>query len=131
MYETIGQDKLCEIVTNNGKILDIASKTGEFAVSLYYMLKDKVDNEKLKKSIYSIPTSKMTYEFTRKIYEILGMPLENIATEFNSYNLLDIKLGNSKKVDYDKILANIKDEEAEKLERIREKIKNGTYIKED
>ena len=104
MYETIGQDKLCEIVTNNGKILDIASKTGEFAVSLYYMLKDKVDNEKLKKSIYSIPTSKMTYEFTRKIYEILGMPLENIATEFNSYSLLDIKLENSNKIDYDKIV---------------------------
>lgn len=104
MYETIGQDKLCEIVTNNGKILDIASKTGEFAVSLYYMLKDKVDNEKLKKSIYSIPTSKMTYEFTRKIYEILGMPLENIATEFNSYNLLDIKLENSNKIDYDKVV---------------------------
>ena len=104
IYETIGQDKLCEIVTNNGKILDIASKTGEFAVSLYYMLKDKVDNEKLKKSIYSIPTSKMTYEFTRKIYEILGMPLENIATEFNSYSLLDIKLENSNKIDYDKIV---------------------------
>lgn len=125
MYETIGQDKLCEIVTNNGKILDIASKTGEFAVSLYYMLKDKVDNEKLKKSIYSIPTSKMTYEFTRKIYEILGMPLENIATEFNSYSLLDIKLENSNKIDYDKIVKIITQDKNFKKITIDDNIEEG------
>ena len=54
--------------------------------------------------------------------------IENIPfTPVSEY----IDVDGSNEEEYDKILANIKEEEAEKLERIREKIKNGTYIKED
>ena len=51
--------------------------------------------------IYSIPTSNITYEFTRKIYELLGLNISNIAKNFNSYDLLKIKCGNE--IDHDKI----------------------------
>lgn len=85
----IGVDNLVEIVNRGGKILDLASKTGEFAATIYYLLIDKVEKEKLQKSIYSICTSPITYEFTRKIYEKIGIPINQIADpEFNSYSLV-------------------------------------------
>ena len=104
MLEAIGEDRLTGIVNNDGRILDIAGKTGEFAFSVYYLLKDKVDPEKLKNAIYTIPTSSVTYEFTRLIYEIIELNLDNIADKFTSYDLLKIKDDNDK-VDYEKVCA--------------------------
>ncbi len=103
MFNCIGVEKLVEIVESGGRILDIAAKTGEFAYTLFELLKDKVDIEKLKNSIYSIPTSGATYEFTRRIYEILGLNIHNLANvdEIDSYALLRIK--NGKDIDFVKI----------------------------
>lgn len=65
------------------RFLDIAAKQGEFAIALVERF-----GEVAKKSIWSIPTSGAAYEFTRKIYEFLGMPIENIFTDFTSYDLI-------------------------------------------
>ena len=67
----------------DAKFLDIASKQGEFAIALY-----KRFGEKVKTNLYAIPTSTLAYEFTRKIYTLLGMPIENIFSDFNSYDLI-------------------------------------------
>lgn len=67
----------------DAKFLDIASKQGEFAIALYKKFGDKA-----KKRIYSIPTSALTYEFTRKTYALLGLPIENIFADFTSYDLI-------------------------------------------
>lgn len=67
----------------DAKFLDIASKQGEFTISLYKKFGDKV-----KEHIYAIPTSTLTYEFTHKTYKLLGMPVENIFTDFTSYDLI-------------------------------------------
>lgn len=91
MLESIGIEEIANIVENGGKILDIASKTGEFAYSIFTMLKDVVDGEKLKGCLYSIPTSGVTYEFTRRMYEILDLKLENLVNvdNFNAYDLIE------------------------------------------
>jgi multidrug resistance efflux pump len=44
--------------------LDIASKQGEFVYAVY-----KKFGKKTASNFYSIPTSKLTYEFTRKVYK--------------------------------------------------------------
>lgn len=44
----------------------------------------------------------MLYEFTRRFYEILGLNIENIATKFNSYDLLEIR-DEEDKVNFTKI----------------------------
>lgn len=67
----------------DAKFLDIAAKQGEFTIALYKTFGDKVKN-----SIYAIPTSKLTYELTRKVYSLLGMPIENIFADFTSYDLI-------------------------------------------
>ena len=102
MINLLPNEFLNECAESKMPILDIASKEGEFAIALYkrfeilgYQLDD------FKDLIYSIPTSSITYEFTRKIYEVLGLNICNIAEKFNSYDLLTIKNGNS--IDYDKI----------------------------
>lgn len=103
MLECIGEERLIEIINSGGKLLDIASKAGEFAVELYVMLRDKVENDKLCKAIYSIPTSSEAYEFTRYAYEQIGLdPLYIADVKFTTYGLLDIK-DSQGKVDYDKI----------------------------
>lgn len=67
----------------DAKFLDIASKQGEYSIALY-----KKFGEKVKARLYAIPTSTLAYEFTRKIYTLLGMPVENIFSDFNSYDLI-------------------------------------------
>lgn len=72
-----------ERVTPSTKFMDIASKEGEFAYAII-----QVFGECYKDKIYSIPTSSIAYDFTRKVYEALGMPIENIEDKFNSYDLI-------------------------------------------
>ena len=115
MCNTIGVDTLKEIVNNNGKILDIASKTGEFSVALYNLLSTKTDlpKEKIIKAIYCIPTSSITYELTLKVYDILGLNKQNIAN-LTTYSLLTYhklkfdknqnKNIETKEIDYNKII---------------------------
>lgn len=88
IYNSINLNKICDCINSNGKILDIASKEGEFALSLFRITNGKVKLEKLKNCIYSVPTSSVAYEFTRKIYKILGFNINNIASYFNAYDLI-------------------------------------------
>lgn len=102
MFDLAGEDELNKI-SNDGRMLDIASEIGEFAVGLVELYEEKnVTKDKYMNNIYSIPTSSVAYEFTRKIYEILGININNIAEKFYSYNLLTIK-DNNGNIDYDLI----------------------------
>lgn len=103
MYNSIDTEKLLNVCNSNGKILDIASKMGEFSIGLYEILTELgLDKSKFNNIMYSIPTSSVAYEFTRKIYNILGLNTDNIASLFDSYDLLDVKDENNC-IDYNKI----------------------------
>lgn len=77
-------NNLPDDICASDKFLDIASKTGEFANALLQRY-----GEKIKNNVYSIPTSGVTYECTRKIYKLLGLPVEHIYSDFTSYDLID------------------------------------------
>ncbi len=68
----------------NAKMLDVASKQAEFAYSIY-----KVLGESCKDDIYSIPTSALAYEFTIKVYKLLGLNTENVFCDFTTYDLIN------------------------------------------
>lgn len=103
MIKLIGEKRIVDIVNNGGRILDIASKEGEFTLSLYKLLSsNNISNNIIRKSLYAIPTSSVAYEFTRKIFEILDLDINNISSNFTSYDLLNIKDSNEN-IDYNKI----------------------------
>ena len=91
------------------RILDIASKMGEFAVAVLKRCEALgICLDSVYSKILSIPTSSIAYEFTRKVYEVLGLDLSSIAEQFNSYELLEIKEikddgSEGDKLDYEKI----------------------------
>lgn len=85
-------------ITEHTKFLDIASKEGEFACALY-----KRFGEKVKDNIHALPTSTLTYEFTRKVFSLLDIPIKNIISTFNSYDLIG-----QNKEQYCQILKNMK-----------------------
>lgn len=117
-----------KIVNKGNKILDIASKSGEFATALFKKLYNKCDKKKLINSIYSIPTSTIAYEFTRKIYDVLGLNVNNISI-FTSYDLLNVKNGNN--IDYDKIKELlIQDKDFNKI-LLNDEIQGGKKVKFD
>lgn len=89
-----------KIIKNNGKILDISSKMGEFTLAIWkYVVNNKnIKAEQLRNSFYSIPTSSIPYEFTRKIYEYLQLNIENIAYKFNAYDILNF-IGKNNDID--------------------------------
>ena len=92
MIEMIGDADFRAVIDSGSKVLDIAGKAGEFALAVFEKyIALGYDKEVLKNAIYTIPTSGITYEFTRMIYEILGLNVDNIASKFNSYSLLAVK----------------------------------------
>ena len=110
MISLLPKQSLIDAVTKNKCILDINSKTAEFAIALYKRYTEELgyNKESFMNNIYSIPSSKITYEFTRKIYKILGLSLDCIAENFVSYDLLNVKVkdkkGNeTKEIDYERI----------------------------
>ena len=104
MVSLIPDGTYTELSQTNGKVLDIAGTAGEYAVALYKKMRALgVPEDVVKNSIYTIPKSSVCYELTRKLYEMLGLNVANIAKEFVATDLLEVKNGNN--VDYDKIQA--------------------------
>ena len=105
MVALIPNDGFINAVTNGHKILDIAGKAGEFALSIYERLKQLgIQNADIENMILTIPTSGITYEFTRMVYEILGLNVGCLAEKFNAYDLLNVKDENGK-INYERITA--------------------------
>ena len=105
MIDMIDDADLRAVIDNGNKVLDIAGKAGEFALAVFEKyIALGYDKEALKDAIYTIPTSGITYEFTRMIYEILGLNVDNIASKFTSYSLLEVK-DEDGDIDYTKIAA--------------------------
>lgn len=74
---------LPENVFSYGPVLDIASKQGEFTIALLKRYGKDVSDK-----IYSVCTSTLAYEFTRKVYKLLSMPIDHIFDTFTSYDLI-------------------------------------------
>ncbi|MFP1696214.1 DEAD/DEAH box helicase family protein [Gardnerella leopoldii] len=129
MVEMLPEDQLRQIVSSGEKLLDIASKAGEYTVALVKRLQALgFTLDEIRNSIYAIPTSSVAYEFTRRFYEILGLNTACIAKNFTSYDLLNIKKDNEE-VDYNRItelLSQKKDFEKITLE---DKIQGGETVK--
>ena len=85
-------------ISESTRFLDLASKQAEFACAIYRRYGDKI-----RKNIFSLPTSRLTYEFTRKVYSLLEFPVENIIESFNTYDLI----GDNKEK-YTKIIKDMK-----------------------
>ncbi|WP_152055560.1 Eco57I restriction-modification methylase domain-containing protein [Aliarcobacter butzleri] len=63
--------------------IDIAAKQGEFVYAVYKKYGKDIAN-----NFYSIPTSKIAYEFTRKVYKLLELNINNIEQNYTSYELI-------------------------------------------
>jgi Eco57I restriction-modification methylase/Type III restriction enzyme, res subunit len=70
-------------INKDDLMLDIASKQGEFVYGVYRKFGKDVAN-----TFYSIPTSKIAYEFTRKVYELLELNINHLEHNYNSYDLI-------------------------------------------
>ena len=103
MISSFSDDFLRSVANKNGRILDIAGVTGEFAIALYNRMSSlEIPHDKIANAIYTIPKSSICYELTRKSYELIGLNVDNIAKAFVSIDLLTSKQG--KNIDYDKIV---------------------------
>ncbi len=108
MVKQIPAKEFKKLIKNGEKILDPASKMGEFAIAIVRRCTDpdinlKIDN--VKDSILSIPMCEITYEFTRKIYELLELNTKCIALPENltSYMLRNVKKDNNETLDFVRI----------------------------
>lgn len=77
-------DALPDNISADSRFLNIAGKIGEFE----YALTTKY-GEEVKKNIYTIPTSGLTYECTRKMCRMLGIPVENVFVDITTHDLID------------------------------------------
>lgn len=80
MLHALGDDA----ITNETRILDIASKQGEFTRAFISQYGTEIG-----KNIYALPTSSVSYEFTRKVYSLLGLDTDLVISNFNAYELLN------------------------------------------
>ena len=70
-------------INSQTTLLDIASKQGEFVYATYKRFGKEIAN-----NFYSIPTSKIAYEFTRKVYTLLELNISHIEENFTAYDLI-------------------------------------------
>ena len=126
MVDLLPEEGLKEIVFKQDKLLDIASKSGEYAVSLYKRLTSELgySHENVRDIIYSIPTSSIAYEFTRRFYEILDINVENIAAGFNAYDLIGVK-NDKDEVDYERISSLLRQKKDFSKITLKDEIKAG------
>ena len=94
MVKQIPAAELKKLIESGEKILDPASKMGEFAIAIVRRCAEPDINlkpEAFKDAILAIPMCGVTYEFTRKVYELLGLDVKCIAQPENmtSYDLRD------------------------------------------
>lgn len=86
-------------------ILDISSKNAEIAVAT-----NNIDPNKAK-NVISLPSSPTSYEFTRKMYSVMGLPLENVISDFTTFDLIGEKrndiLKKLKDMKINKVVGNI------------------------
>ncbi len=98
LIDIIGVENLRKLFDKGSSVFDISSKSGEFAAAIYEkMTLEGNAVSDFRNKIVSLPTSKFGYEFTRKTYEILGLNTDNIIETFNSYDLLNKIINDSKK----------------------------------
>jgi len=96
-----------EAFNKNSNLLDIASKQGEFVYAVYKQFGKEIAN-----NFYSIPTSKIAYEFTRKVYALLDLDVNLVENQYSSYDLLNEPtkdaslLINKKKMKFNVIVGN-------------------------
>ncbi|EIK80123.1 Eco57I restriction endonuclease [Gardnerella vaginalis 55152] len=129
MVEMLPEDQLRQIVSSGEKLLDIASKAGEYTVALVKRLQALgFTLDEIRNSIYAIPTSSVAYEFTRRFYEILGLNTACIAKDFTSYDLLDIKKDNEE-VDYNRITELLSQKKDFDKITLEDKIQGGETVK--
>ncbi len=125
MVSMISNEDLKSVMDSNNKILDIAGKAGEFALALckrFFKLGYMIDS--IRDKICTIPTSGITYEFTRMIYESLELNIDNIAAKFTSYNLLKIRNENGD-IDCDRIKALLTQDKTFSTITIKDMIEEG------
>lgn len=87
----IVSEKIISIIPGEGIdkstiFLDIAAKQGEFVYAIY-----KKFGKEIASNVYAIPTSKITYEFTRKVYTLLELDVNHIESNYTSYDLIEGK----------------------------------------
>lgn len=88
MLAAIPDAEFAAILDGKGLFLDIAGKCGEFAAAIMRRAKALRPDCDLTRRICTIPTSGPAKEFTRKVYESLGLDVANIA-DFTTYDFYD------------------------------------------
>ena len=90
MVALLPEECLRAVANGNGKLLDIAGTAGEFAMALAKrMTVLGIDKTTIANSIYTIPKSKLCYELIRKVYEMLGLNVQNIAKRIEAIYMFD------------------------------------------
>ena len=108
MVSLIPDDEWRRLVDRGDKVLDIACKVGEFPMAICRKLESLgYQPAQFAKIILAVPTSSVAYEFTRRIYEELGLDLSCLAAKFTAYDLLEVKKANGR-IDYESISSILK-----------------------
>ena len=70
-------------IDSSTMILDMSAKQGEFIYGIYKKYGRDIAN-----NFYSIPTSKIAYEFTRKVYDLLELNVNHLEETYISNDLI-------------------------------------------
>ena len=90
MVALLPEECLRAVANGNGRLLDIAGTAGEFAMALAKrMTALGIDQAIIANSIYTIPKSTLCYELIRKVYEMLGLNVQNIVKQIEAIYMFD------------------------------------------
>lgn len=90
--ELIDNDFIEKFNSTPMNIIDIGAKSGVFLITVYIKLLEMgIDKDLIKNKLFAIPTSHISYEFLRVVYEEFGWNTQNLVSSdiITSYNLIE------------------------------------------
>ena len=115
--DIISEINVDDYVEKPKKVLDFSSKSGIYLLVFYRKLIERgVPHGIVRENLFAISTSTIAYEFTRKVFELMDFPVENILNVdiVNSYDLIannselpsKIKFKGDESLEFDIIVGN-------------------------
>ena len=126
MISTVSDDEYIRLVNERQLFIDMAGTVGEFTIGLFQkFISLNIPLESFKDLIVAVPSSKIAYEFIRKIYRILNLNEECIVNEFVASELVE---GVSSKDDLEKAVDKINASDALRQATKKDEIRIGLII---
>ena len=91
LVEGLSEANIKKIVDDGHRVLDYSSEVGEVSVAMVLRMKSMgYSDEIIRRTVCALPASPIAYEMVRRMYDLLGLDIDNIYANFDAFDAYDM-----------------------------------------